>query len=341
MFVETIVHSCGGTSFSLAAPVLAAAPARIRCRCSPAARPPSPSPSTWARRSSARCPSKSYAQAATADSEQRWADAAALYREAGDRMDRRRAAATVARAGAGGREGRARAPAIADAGVARARGRTAGRFGARSVRAARGRAGRGAPAARQAAGARAVLERVPPALYARTRDRLREALRAGDGPDAGARTSRSATPRSTCLLCSTLRGRRRGRGGAAGARARHRSRTRRPDQHVALAACAAGLGETRAAHRRAGDPGLHPGPGRTDRFELRDLYLSNDWDRLRGDPKLREPVPALTQSFVFSLRPRPRRRRTRRCRGSARRCRRSRWSPDPSATSPAPPRCPV
>ena len=36
---------------------------------------------------------------------------------------------------------------------------------------------------------------------------------------------------------------------------------------------------------------LHPGPGRTDRFALRDLYLSNDWDRLRGDPRFESLFP--------------------------------------------------
>ena len=65
-----------------------------------------------------------------------------------------------------------------------------------------------------------------------------------------------------------------------------------PMNNVALAACAAGLGETRAAR----SPSWRswrciPGPGRTDRYALRDLYLSNDWDRLRGDPKFESLFP--------------------------------------------------
>ena len=64
-----------------------------------------------------------------------------------------------------------------------------------------------------------------------------------------------------------------------------------PMNNVALAACAAGLGETRGAIAELEIVALHPGPGRTDRYALRDLYLSNDWDRLRGDPKFESLFP--------------------------------------------------
>ena len=60
-----------------------------------------------------------------------------------------------------------------------------------------------------------------------------------------------------------------------------------PANTVALAACAAALGETRAAIAELEMLALHPGRGRSDRFALRDLYLANDWDRLRGDPASR------------------------------------------------------
>ena len=58
-----------------------------------------------------------------------------------------------------------------------------------------------------------------------------------------------------------------------------------------MAACAAALGETRAAIAELEIMVLHPGPSRSDRFQLRDLYLSNDWDRLRGDPRFESLFP--------------------------------------------------
>ena len=58
-----------------------------------------------------------------------------------------------------------------------------------------------------------------------------------------------------------------------------------------MALCAAGLGETRAALAELEILALHPGPGRTDRYVLRDVYLANDWDRLRGDPKFESLFP--------------------------------------------------
>ena len=58
-----------------------------------------------------------------------------------------------------------------------------------------------------------------------------------------------------------------------------------------MAACAAGLGETRAALAELEILVLHPGPSRNDRFQLRDLYLSNDWDRLRGNPRFESLFP--------------------------------------------------
>ena len=64
-----------------------------------------------------------------------------------------------------------------------------------------------------------------------------------------------------------------------------------PMNNLALAACAAGLGETRGALAELEIVALHPGPGRTDRYALRDIYLSNDWDRLRGDPKFESLFP--------------------------------------------------
>ena len=138
--------------------------------------------------------------------------------------------------------------------------------------------------------ARAVLERVPAALYARTRDRLREAAARGRGrrrPRAWA-----ATPRSTCLLCATYAA-----GGeieAARLARAHVTEAERadPDQHRR----AGRLRRRPGRDARARSPSWRswrctPGPGRTDRFALRDLYLANDWDRLRGDPKFESLFP--------------------------------------------------
>jgi hypothetical protein len=134
--------------------------------------------------------------------------------------------------------------------------------------------------------ARAALERVPAALYARTRDRLREALRAGAG---GGRVTSDGEIR--LLLCATYAAA--GEIEAARLERAHVTEAERADpaNTVALAVCAAGLGETRAALAELEVLALHPGPGRIDRFAQKDLYLSNDWDRMRGDPKFESLFP--------------------------------------------------
>jgi len=232
---------------------------------------------------------KFYAQAAAADGEQRWADAAALYREA------------VTEWTAAARLQPSRALELAVTKAERERQRS--QMLASRVRATTGTVSRFArdPFARRAEAldearqlrakllaTRAVLERVPPALYARTRDRLREALRAGA---AGAGQRLGGEAEIHLLLCSTLAA-----GGeieAARLARAHVTEAERAEQSngVALAACAAGLGETRAAIGELEVLALHPGPGRTDRFALRDIYLSNDWDRLRGDPRFESLFP--------------------------------------------------
>ena len=237
-------------------------------------------------------PGKFYAQAAAADGEQRWADAAALYREAVNEwtaathlQPSRALDLAVMKA----ERERQRSQLLAS----RVRGTTSttgtiGHFGrdpfsrrtdaleeARQLRA-------------KLLATRAVLERVPPALYARTLDRLREALRAGAG-GAGQRLGGDAEIH--LLLCATLAA-----GGdieAARLARAHVTEAERADQTngVALAQCAAALGETRAALAELEVLALHPGPGRGDRFALRDLYLANDWDRLRGDAKFESLFP--------------------------------------------------
>jgi len=236
--------------------------------------------------------SKYYAQAAAADGEQRWSDATALYRDA------------IAEWSAAARAQPSRALELAAAKAERERQRSqllASRALAVSMSGST-RYGR-EPFTRRAdaldearqlraklMAARAVLERVPAGLYARTRDRLREALRAGAATGPGSpRLGNEAEIQ--LLLCATYAA-----GGeieAARLARAHVTEAERADpaNTVALAVCAAALGETRAAIAELEIVALHPGPGRSDRFALRDLYLSNDWDRLRGDPKFESLFP--------------------------------------------------
>lgn len=236
--------------------------------------------------------SRYYAQAAVADGEQRWSDATALYRDA------------IAEWSAAARAQPSRVLELAAAKAERERQRSqllASRALAVSMSGST-RYGR-EPFTRRADAldearqlraklmtARAVLARVPAGLYARTRDRLREALRAGAATGSGsARLGNEAEIQ--LLLCATYAA-----GGeieAARLARAHVTEAERADpaNTVALAVCAAALGETRAAIAELEIVALHPGPGRSDRFALRDLYLSNDWDRLRGDPKFESLFP--------------------------------------------------
>jgi hypothetical protein len=62
-----------------------------------------------------------------------------------------------------------------------------------------------------------------------------------------------------------------------------------PANTIALAACAAALGETRAALAALELALLHPVVGRVVRDNA--LYEANDWDRLRGDPRFESLFP--------------------------------------------------
>jgi hypothetical protein len=63
-----------------------------------------------------------------------------------------------------------------------------------------------------------------------------------------------------------------------------------PVNAQSLAGCAALLGETETALRTLESMILRRLPLRADRF-LRDLYLSNEWDRLRGNPRFESLFP--------------------------------------------------
>jgi len=238
--------------------------------------------------------SKAYAQAAAADGEQRWSDATALYREAASEWAaaaRVQPSRALELAAAKAERERQRSQLLA------ARALAAQRMSGGSNRYAREPYTRRSDALDEGRllrakmmTARAVMERVPAGLYARTRDRLREALRAGAGTKPNpARMGGEAEIH--LLLCATYAA-----GGdveAARLARAHVTEAERADpaNTVALAVCAAALGETRAAIAELEIVALHPGPGRSDRFQLRDLYLANDWDRLRGDPKFESLFP--------------------------------------------------
>lgn len=235
---------------------------------------------------------KFYAQAAAADGEQRWSDATALYREAGNEWAaaaRVQPSRALDLAAAKAERERQRSQLLAS----RALAVTMAGGTARTMRDPYTRRSDVLDEGRQLRSkmmaARAVLERVPAALYARTRDRLREALRAGSTGPNPARIGGEAEIQ--LLLCATY-----AVGGeieAARLARAHVTEAERadPGNTIALAICAAALGETRAAIAELEILALHPGPGRSDRFALRDLYLSNDWDRLRGDPKFESLFP--------------------------------------------------
>jgi hypothetical protein len=125
---------------------------------------------------------------------------------------------------------------------------------------------------------RAYTGAVPMTLFARTRHELEEALRLADASKPGAETE------VRLLLCAT-----RAAGGdrtAARLELAHVSSAERDDPAATLplATCQAALGNLPAAlalletHVRR-----QPIEQRLDPFALRELYLANDWDRLRGD----------------------------------------------------------
>jgi hypothetical protein len=238
-------------------------------------------------------PSRAYARAAAADAEQRWTEADALYADA---ITEWRAAARAQPAPAlelailkAERE-RQRSQQLA------MRARSAANRGPRDMRDTLTRRLEALEEARllraKLMAVRAATGRVPPALYARARDRLDAALRAGDPAPGGAARDparpapwRGAGDAEIYLLMCAVRA----VGGEPEAARLARAHVTKADRDdpantIPLAACAAALGETRAALATLELLTLHPGPA-PDRFGLRDVYVSNDWDRLRGDPR--------------------------------------------------------
>jgi hypothetical protein len=134
---------------------------------------------------------------------------------------------------------------------------------------------------------RAFTGAVPSGLYARARGALERALRArsargpsGPPPMFGSVGSEAEIQ---LLLCATH--------AAAGdmiaarlARARVSDSDRsQPANALSMAVCAAALGEDAEALSHLEIYVLHPPPHHVDPYQLRDLYVANDWDHLRGD----------------------------------------------------------
>ncbi len=232
-------------------------------------------------------PSASYARAAAADAELRWDDARLLYRQAAE--DWTASALT--------RPSRTLESAIAkaqhEAGLSQA---LAGyqRLGAPSLEHLPAEARRAFQQRRalevgrmlraKLMATRAVLGRAPPELYARTRARLEEARDAAAPTPAAQFLNGGSDAETELLLCATY-----AIGGDAAAarlaRAQVPSAARaNPANAVARAACAAALGETDAALAALESFVLRPLFPRSD-IVLRDVYLANDWDHLRGDPR--------------------------------------------------------
>jgi len=126
---------------------------------------------------------------------------------------------------------------------------------------------------------RAARGRAPPDLVARAVAAFEEVLRAAGPQRAGLETE------ARLLLCAT----RAAAGDRAAARL-ERARVTTAERHdldnaLPLAVCAAALGEDDEAMARLEIYVQRPAPHPLDPYTLRDLYLANDWDRLRGQPR--------------------------------------------------------
>jgi hypothetical protein len=223
-------------------------------------------------------PGRAYALAIARDGEQRWAEAAALYQQAvaeWTAVMRTRATAgsapAVERAVQKAERERQRSQLLASLAPQRGRPDTAPSRMSPLDQARLYRT--------KLMVVRAFTGTVPAGLYARARQALEDALR-GDG---AVRPESEAEVR--LLQCAT-------HAAAGDARAARLARARvpeadrdQPGNALPMAVCAAALGEDDEALTRLELYVLHPPPHRVDAFTLRDLYVANDWDHLRGVPR--------------------------------------------------------
>ncbi|HEY4395826.1 MAG TPA: hypothetical protein VGP64_17275 [Polyangia bacterium] len=226
-------------------------------------------------------PSPLYARAATADAEQRWDDARALYRQAADAWSlgaRTRPSRPLENAIAKAQHEAVLSQALATR--AHGGGLAFGRLPEDARRAFQRRQALqdGILLRAKLMATRAALGRIPPDLYTRARTRLEETR------DAAARSGAATDPEVELLLCVTD-----AVGGDAESARRARAHVTTaqrddPANKVALAACAAALGENEAALAALESYVLRPLTPRPESV-LREVYLANDWDHLRGDPR--------------------------------------------------------
>jgi hypothetical protein len=219
-------------------------------------------------------PGPAFALAVAEDAHQHWAEAASLYQQAlGEWSDLARAHPSPAldRALAKAEHERQRSQLLASERALRPRFDV---LAAQVNALEEGRLLRG-----KLMLARATLGRAPVELVEGARDAFDEALRDSAGP----RPTVEAEAR--LLLCAT----RAAAGDRAGARLERALvpdvARRDLDNALPLAICAAALGDDDEALARLEMFALRPPPHQLDPFVLREVYLANDWDRLRGQPR--------------------------------------------------------
>ena len=219
-------------------------------------------------------PGRAFALAAAMDAEQRWSDAAALYQQAvAEWTDAQRVRPSPAldRAIAKAERERQLSLLLGSTRVPRER--------LPSQRVSVNPLEEGHLLRGKLMVVRAARGEAPPELVWRARAAFEDALRAVGAP----RPSVEAEIR--LQLCAT----RAAAGDRAGARLERAHVTTAErldlDNALSLAVCAAALGEDDEAVARLEMFLLRPAPHPLDPFSLRDLYLANDWDRLRGRPR--------------------------------------------------------
>jgi hypothetical protein len=219
-------------------------------------------------------PGRAFALAANLDGEQRWPEAAALYQQAiAEWTDALHLRPSPALERAIEKAERERQRSMLLASTRPARGRL------ESTRTSINPLEEGRLLRAKLMVVRAAHGVAPPDLVARARAAFEDALRAAGAP----RPSVEAEIR--LQLCAT----RAAAGDRAGGRLERAHVTtaerRDLDNSVPLALCAAALGEDDEAMARLEMFILRPAPHPLDPYTLRDLYLANDWDRLRGQPR--------------------------------------------------------
>jgi hypothetical protein len=219
-------------------------------------------------------PGAAFARAVDMDAAQRWSDAAALYHEAvaeWTEAQQLRPSPALERAIQKAEREHQRSQLLASTRPAQ------GRFEALRVAVNPLEEGRLLRAKLMLV--RAAHGLAPPDLVARARDAFEEASRA-------AGTARPGIEAEIRLQLCATRAAAGDRAGARLERAHVTSAERRDfDNALPLALCAAALGEDDDALALLERYMLRPLPHPTDPFTVRDLYLANDWDRLRGKPR--------------------------------------------------------